>query len=262
MVGSELEPVTSELQKLERKLKEPTRTIEVTVRQPVLVSDEMICRIWNRLQEEAGQPVIICKTVDGRITSWRSLKEALAQANSTKKQIEGMYIKNEDSTKGGRVEIFTVGGGRINLHVFSDEISAEKLFGDLEDVVHTGIRRTPGYAWMAMKGEILVQACVMLVCLYILLEIPTAPLEVPTFLAERWGAVAPLAALFITFVVLTGVWINVKIVAAIRHYWPMAALEIGNGKEREQGASRARKVFGGAIVTFVVAAIWRLLEIL
>ncbi len=257
-MGDALESTNPELQELKRRLEEPTRTIEATVEKPVLVSEDIVRRIWNRLEKEAGQPVAIYKTIDGRITSWRCVEEALEQANTTSKKIEGIYIKNEDSSKYGQVEIAMIAGGRIRMHVFSDEQSAERLFADLEAAIGTGIRHIPGYAWMAKKGNLGVRVGAVLVLLYGLAKLPFGAVVFPEFALERLGAVPLLAALSVTVVGLGALWVVRSVdrmfTALIQRYWPMVALEIGNGRAREQGASRVRKACVGLIIALVVGA--------
>ena len=263
MVDDLPEPMTPEQSELERKLKEPTKTIDRTLQVPVLVSDDMVCRIWRRLEQEAGQPVIICKTTDGRITSWRNLDEALAQANTVDKEIEGIYIKNEDSAKYGCVTIVVIAGGRIGLHVFSEERAAERLFADLETIIGRGIRRIPGYAWMAKQGNFAVRASVVLVFLYAFLKLPIPLVGIAASALERSNAAPLLVALFGTaagFAVIWAIGSVVRMVTALfQRYWPMVALEIGNGKQMEQASSRVRKCIVGVIGALLLAAIGGLL---
>ena len=121
-------------------------------------------------RRETGQPVIIYATTNGRITSWRDLDHALAQANSPENEITACLIKNEDSTQHGEIRIVTASHCVLELHVFGEKTNAERLFNDLQSIVSTGIRRTPVYAWFSKHGHFSIRCATILAVLYRLLK--------------------------------------------------------------------------------------------
>ena len=112
-----------------RQLDEPTRTIDRSIPDPVIVSSVMIQQVWACLEAGPGSPVMVCQTTDGRITSWRTLSSALKQANASNKQIGAVSIANELSTAKADVRLYAT---KVAIHVYGEEADAEKLFADLE----------------------------------------------------------------------------------------------------------------------------------
>ena len=161
-VQSKLRHAEAELAKLQerfadfnRELDAPTRTIDRTIPDPVIVTSEMIQQLWAILEAGPGRPVMVCVTTDGRITSWRTLPAALKQANASDKQIEAINIGNELATAKAQVRLYPT---KVTIHVYAEETDAERLFADLEEAILTGLRGTPGYRWFATHCHSAVRA--------------------------------------------------------------------------------------------------------
>lgn len=256
-IEEELSKLQGRLVDAKRELVEPTRTIKRTIADPVIVSTTMIGQLWRRLEREKGNPVVVCATADGRITSWRTLDAALEQANALDKEIEAVMIQNERSAAKGGVELYV--GGAVQVRVFGEEEKAERLFADLEARVVTGVRGSPGYCWFARHGHSAGRLVAAVLLAYALAQNVD-------ILGSFLGALAA-KAISSPLMFAVGVSVPAAVVVwavrradrwmckAIRRYWPMVVVEIGNGQQREQVAGQVRKavVSGGGAVA--VAAI-------
>ena len=241
----------------QRELVEPTRTIKRTIASPVIVSTAMITKIWKRLEQEKGNPVMICKTADGRITSWRTLDAALDQANAPDKEIEAVWIQNERSAAKGGVELYAAGVVRVN--VFGEEEKAERLFTDLEERIMTGVRGSPGYRWFASYGHSAARLVAIVLVVYTLMKNVDIVASLVEVLAAKVSGSPLIAAVGLPVAAGVVGWTVRRVDgwtgAAIRRYWPIVVVEIGNGKQREKAASQVRKAVvrgGGAIAMAAV----------
>ena len=254
-LGKELDGLQEQLSAAKRELKEPTRTVEALINVPVIVSAAMISRLWEILEKEPGNPAIVCATVDGRITTWRSLEAALKQANALDREIRVFVIKNERSAEYGRVELYARHGGATEVRVFGEEKKAERLFEALETTILTGIRGTPGYGWFAKHGYRALWAATIIVGAYAFLRGYDALLEPVPGLVAMSVRNPFVAAVIVPVGAGALMWalghIDRWVRNAIRRYWPMVVVEIGNGEQRDQAAGRVRKTF----VAFAVAAV-------
>ncbi|MYD92660.1 MAG: hypothetical protein F4Y02_02985 [Chloroflexi bacterium] len=246
---------------IQRELDEPTRTVTGSVKDPVIVSVKRIRHFWARLEKEPGNPVMICGTTDGRITSWRNLEDALKQANALDKEIEAVILKNERSAASGRVELYPKWERAPQLHVFGEETKAERLFADLQEELNVGLRGTPGYRLFAIHGRAAIRCIAVILAGYAFLKNldPLADATVgvlanadnsPLIVAVAFGALV-----WATFWIIQRLdsWLG----AAIRRYWPMVVVEIGNGRQREQTAGRVRQfVVTGSVALGVAAFGW------
>ena len=261
----EMEGKLATLQKrfadVKRELDEPTRTIKKTIVDPVIVSTEMIAQVWARLEKEPGNPAVICSTTDGRITTWRTLGHALEQANALDRKIAAMMINNERSTASGGVEIYTAGA--VIVRVYGEEKKAESLFADLEAKIISGIRGSPGYGWSAKYGDLAIRSMAAILATYVLVMNLGTLRDLAAQLVVMANSSPLMVAVGILVIAAFVLWsfrrLDRWMYEAIRRYWPMVVVEIGNGKQREQLASRVRgAVVGGAGAVSLAAIGWLL----
>ena len=243
-------------------LDETMRTIETTIDVPVVVSVGVIRRRWRILAAQAGSPVIVCGTNDGRVTTWRNLDDALGLANDPGRGIETVSIRSERGAASARVEFFVRNGRSARVHVCDEETMAERLFDALEQAVSRAKREVPGYRWFAAYGHGALRLAAAMAAVYVFLDNDAVLLELAGRVAfasvrDPWaGAVAvPLAAGATAWGL---AWMDRRVRAAIRRYWPMVVVEMGNGRARARAAARVRKTalaFAGAVVAGMVATV-------